>query len=204
MRNLTRTVSTTLALTFAFGATCITGCEKKPFMSDEKLCKVAEDLKLEELDDVEDYIDAATSVLEEYEVYYTATGEDALKCYDEVVNYYFGLNFYHIASFTGYYMYDDDDKNDIWLITFEYDTDAQKFYEEFCEEDFCVSKEGEEKKYEYSIGSDEIEDSDLECWYGVYAIKDTNSVLVIRSVTEDPSFIKGVCEKLKIVSPTEA
>lgn len=206
MKKSQKIVSAALALTMVFGVNGITGCKEQPFMSDEKLCKVADRLKLEKMEYAFDYMEMATSMRDKCNIYYSVAGDDAQECFDHVVGYYGNYYNYHVASFTGCYMVDKDGTNNVWLITFEYADDANRFYDEYTSVEMFVDdgNEGDDVHYEYAIDTEDIDGSDLECWWGVYLMEETNSVLVIDSVTEDTEFIEAVCRDLKIIPPTEA
>lgn len=199
MKTFKQTMSAVLALSMMLG---IAGCNKQK-LSHEGLVKVAKDMGLEELSFAEDYTEALQQFNGEYSVYYSTTDlEEAQYLYDNDVNGLYMFDFRHTSEFTALCESDIDGYNHIWLITFTYPDDAEKFYDQYSELLVDEGKSGNAKGYEYAISTYELEDSDEVLFDGVYLAD--NMVLVIRSTTEDSGFVTDFCKKMKIVSPTEA
>lgn len=199
MKALKRIVCLALAMSVVFG---MTGCKKSKF-SQQAVRKYAKAEDYDEYDDNKEFYHAVGSFNEEQCSYITATKRDARDLFNTIV-YRFEVDRpkYDFTEVTALVASGDDGFCIIVAATFEDVEEAEKFFKKFPKTvDMENEDKGEEKSYSYFISYDDSSYTRTVA-YGLY--KSGNTVIWLRTASEDCEAAEDFCEHFNLISPLEA
>ena len=202
MKALKRIICLTLALSVVFA---MTGCKKAPF-SQDTVRKFAEAEDFEECDEIEDFYDilaqSASGTYEAY-AYVSATKRDARDLFNTII-YRFEPDKpkYDFTEVTALCSNDDDGMFMLVAATFEDREDAEKFFKKYPKTvDMNNEDKGEEKSYSYFIAFDETSYTRN---VAVALYMSGNTVIWLRTASEDCDVAEDFCKHFKLISPMDA
>lgn len=183
----------------------MTGCKKASF-SQEDVCKYAEDLDFEELDEVEDlydYVGVGGRMSVDGYVYISLKGQAA-----EDLFYSFTYRFepdhphFDVTETTALYAADDDGICNIITATFEDTKEAEKFFKKYSKSlDYGNEDQGNERSYSYYIGTEKSAGTRTLA-RALYL--SGNTVILLNTSTHDFDVAGDFCDHFKLISPQEA
>ena len=199
MKAMKRILCLALTLCVVLG---MTGCKKSKF-SQEAVRKYAEAEDFDEYDDYSDFGDVVGHMRFEQYVYFTATELEARQLFNWLVyRYEPDKPKYDFTEVTALYAYDDDGLFMIVAATFEDAEDAEKFFKKYPKtSDFENEDKGEEKSYSYYIAYD---DTNYSQTVAVALYKSGNTVIWLRTASEDCEVAEDFCEHFNLISPLDA
>lgn len=197
MKMIKKGIGLTLLLVIAMSV--FSGCAfKKDGFSHEKIKDIAKEYKLDEYDYDELDIESVDS-----EGFYSATNDSdedmdvAQYCYNNYINRFMDMYQYYGAYQVDEFSFlsvGEDSKNFVYLLTFEREKSAKKFFDNFT----LNEDTGKEKEYKYAYDSVNVYDGGL--WVQATYIKG-DKVLIIRSTTGDLETFEELCDELDVVFP---
>lgn len=199
MKTMKRLLCLALALSVVFA---MTGCNKSKF-SQQAIRKYAEAEDYDEYDDNEEFYHAVGSFNEEQYSYITATKRDARDLFNTII-YRFEVDKpkYDFTEVTALIASGDDGFCIIVAATFEDVEDAEKFFKKFPKTvDMENEDKGEEKSYSYFISYDDSSYTRTVA-YGLYL--SGNTVIWLRTASEDCEAAEEFCKHFKLISPMDA
>ncbi len=180
-------------------ALSLAGCGKKE-LSHEKMNVLVDEFDFEEYDDVEDFIIHLSRFTGFENGYISAEEDDAQELYDIAINRMHQYPSYNIDQATLFFV-GEGEMVFGYLLTFEKDKKAEKFYDYYTEDDFEDGKTGEKDGYSYAIEIGEESSSKI-ALDGAYL--QGNKVFILRGLVKDTDFIDDLFKELDLISPTEA
>lgn len=199
MKTMKRILCLALALSVVFA---MTGCNKSKF-SQQAIRKYAEAEDYDEYDDNKEFYHAVGSFNEEQYSYITATKRDARDLFNTII-YRFEVDKpkYDFTEVTALIASGDDGFCIIVAATFEDVEDAEKFFKKFPKTvDMENEDKGEEKSYSYFISYDDSSYTRTVA-YGLYL--SGNTVIWLRTASEDCDVAEDFCKHFKLISPMDA
>ena len=199
MKTMKRILCLARALSVVFA---MTGCNKSKF-SQQAIRKYAEAEDYDEYDDNKEFYHAVGSFNEEQYSYITATKRDARDLFNTII-YRFEVDKpkYDFTEVTALIASGDDGFCIIVAATFEDVEDAEKFFKKFPKTvDMENEDKGEEKSYSYFISYDDSSYTRTVA-YGLYL--SGNTVIWLRTASEDCDVAEDFCEHFKLISPMDA
>lgn len=198
MKTLKRLACAALALTMLMG---LTACSGQKF-SHKQLCKFAEEQDMERYDKSRKFIEEVTNSSSDCAIYLSEKDKEAQKIYDHFINRTKLFKDYDISESTCIICVGDDEADMIILFTFEDEQTAEKFAKKFADEALeGECDKGDEKGYSYEISVDEMYEG-FNKYIGIYV--SGKNVLFVNVTTKDEDFMEDFCERMNIVSPSEA
>lgn len=202
MKTMKRILCLALALSVVFA---MTGCNKSPF-SHDAVRKWAKAEDFDECDEIEDLFEVVGT---DTYAYVTATKRDARNLFNTIIyTVQSDKPKYDFTKVTALYSQDDDGMCFIIAATFEDRKDAEKFFEKYTNRHdfenankFENEDKGEEKSYSYYIANAQNFYTKTTA-IGLY--QSGNTVIWIRSVTEDTEMAGNFCEHFNLISPMDA
>ena len=199
MKAMKRILCLALALSVVFA---MTGCNKSKF-SQQAIRKYAEAEDYDEYDDNDEFYDAVGFFNDERYSYITATKRDARDLFNTII-YRFEVDKpkYDFTEVTALIASGDDGFCMIIAATFEDVEDAEKFFKKFPKTvDMENEDKGEEKSYSYFISYDDSSYTRTVA-YGLYL--SGNTVIWLRTASDDCEVAEDFCKHFKLISPLDA
>lgn len=196
MKTMKRLLCLALALSVVFA---MTGCNKPPF-SHDAVRKWAKAEDFDECDEIEDLFEVVGT---DTYAYVTATKRDARDLFNTIIyTVQSDKPKYDFTKVTALYSQDDDGMCFIIAATFEDVEDAEKFFKKFPKTvDMENEDKGEEKSYSYFISYDDSSYTRTVA-YGLYL--SGNTVIWLRTASEDCDVAEDFCKHFKLISPMDA
>lgn len=196
MKTMKRLLCLALALSVVFA---MTGCNKPPF-SHDAVRKWAKAEDFDECDEIEDLFEVVGT---DTYAYVTATKRDARDLFNTIIyTVQSDKPKYDFTKVTALYSQDDDGMCFIIAATFEDVEDAEKFFKKFPKTvDMENEDKGEEKSYSYFISYDDSSYTRTVA-YGLYL--SGNTVIWLRTASEDCEAAEDFCKHFKLISPMDA
>ena len=199
MKAMKRILCLALAMSVVLG---MTGCKKSKF-SQQAIRKYAEAEGYDEYDDNDEFYDAVGFFNEDQYSYITATKRDARDLFNTII-YRFEVDKpkYDFTEVTALIASDDDGFCLIVAATFEDVEEAEKFFKKFPKTvDMENEDKGEEKSYSYFISYDDSNYTRTVA-YGLYL--SGNTVIWLRTASDDCEVAEDFCEHFNLISPLDA
>lgn len=200
MMTLKKIACSFLALVMVIG---LTSCMQQKF-DHKKIAKFCDDQDFENCDDFDDFLDDYSSIITGKKTgdgtYIYVTNRDAQKMYNKTLNRLSDFPKYDVEAATCFAI-NDDGINVGWLINFVDKEDAEKFFKKAGKRYADDGEKGEEKGYSYYI-SENKNSSSRKTLTGIYL--KGNTVLLLRTVSNDTDILEDFCEYYGVISPTEA
>ena len=200
MKTLKKIACSFLALVMVIG---LTSCMQQKF-DHKKIAKFCDDQDFECSDDFDDFLDDYSSIITGKKTgdgtYIYVTNRDAQKMYNKTLNRLSDFPKYDVEAATCFAI-NDDGINVGWLINFVDKEDAEKFFKKAGKRYADDGEKGEEKGYSYYI-SENKNSSSRKTLTGIYL--KGNTVLLLRTVSNDTDVLEDFCEYYGVISPTEA
>jgi hypothetical protein len=199
MKAMKRILCLALAMSVVLG---MTGCKKSKF-SQQAIRKYAEAEDYDEYDDNDEFYDAVGFFNEDQYSYITATKRDARDLFNTII-YRFEVDKpkYDFTEVTALIASDDDGFCLIVAATFEDVEEAEKFFKKFPKTvDMENEDKGEEKSYSYFISYDDSNYTRTVA-YGLYL--SGNTVIWLRTASDDCEVAEDFCKHFNLISPLDA
>lgn len=200
MKTLKKIACSFLALVMVIG---LTSCMQQKF-DHKKIAKFCDDQDFENCVDFDDFLDDYSSIITGKKTgdgtYIYVTNRDAQKMYNKTLNRLSDFPKYDVEAATCFAI-NDDGINVGWLINFVDKEDAEKFFKKAGKRYADDGEKGEEKGYSYYI-SENKNSSSRKTLTGIYL--KGNTVLLLRTVSNDTDILEDFCEYYGVISPTEA